>query len=104
MADAIEGQGIPAPWPWQYCRFCMDIRNGTFLNWPMGPLLKDNKKILEMMQITWRTWRHVGLTSNAKYKWTAGDVLFEDWLNEGRPQLPEPLSDAEQWAIENGYS
>ncbi|MCA9921547.1 MAG: hypothetical protein KC419_08150 [Anaerolineales bacterium] len=103
MADAIEGQGVPAPWPWQYCRYCMDLQSGTFLNWPMGPTLKENLPVLEMMKITWDTWRHISLTSRAKHKWTEQDIHFDDWLNQDRPQLLAAPSALEVWAAEQGY-
>ncbi|MCP5097717.1 MAG: hypothetical protein GY943_19390, partial [Chloroflexi bacterium] len=84
------------PWTWNYCRYCMNLQDGTFLQWPLGPRYRDNKVVLPLMKITWETWRHVSLTGNPNHKWSAWDINFDLWLNEGRGSTASE-SAAEQW-------
>jgi hypothetical protein len=59
----------------------MNLQTGTILNWPLAGDWLDNAKFLRAMTTTWKSWKFH--TSTAK-DWTAADLAYQDWLNEGK--------------------
>ena len=80
----------------------MEWQTGAFINWPLGPYWDKNADLLELMTLTWQTWRFCLNTSQATYQWTTWDIHFDTWLNEGREQTAV-LSEYEQWLAEQEH-
>lgn len=93
------------PWVWTLCTHCMDLQSGVILNWPFGPVWEDNAAVLELMRSAWQGWLFHSRTTNPKHTvWSQWEIDYEDWLQEGREQLPDAPSGVEAWAKEQGYA
>ena len=105
VADHFDSGGAaPMPWPWVLCTHCMDMQSGNILNWPLGQDWERNAPVLAAMRDTWHGWLFHTRTNNPKHtKWTEWEVGYEEWLQNGREQLPDAPSDLELWAKEQGY-
>lgn len=77
----------------------MNLQEGSFIQWPLAVTWERQAWLLDVMYITWQTRQFIQRTKPASYKWTAGDINFDTWLQDGRPQR-EQLSEYEQWERE----
>lgn len=88
------------PWPWEYCKFCMDLRHGTFLNWPFkSEDFEQNLFLLDGMYTTWNAMKFCQRTMTAGYKWTVADINYDTWIQDGREEPEPPLSEYEHWLL-----
>ncbi len=79
------------------CKHCMNLQDGTFVQWPMGPLWEDNEFHLQLMTAVWEGWRYHNQIRRADAKWTTWHINYDTWLNKDRPQSQSAKTDYELW-------
>ena len=96
----MECDGLhPMPWPWSLCRHCLDLQTGTVHQWPLPGGWLRNEPLLEAMI---HIWRIAQLYATPIDQWTSEDVALDEWVQDGRPALAQPLTDYERWLANLG--